>query len=401
MHVTDVSDQAQVGALMATTADRFGKIDILVSDAAIVPFVPWEELDFTEWRRVMSVNIDGVLVTRRGNDVAAARLIVGSVGSVPFAADTAALAGDPAGFGARAGACAEQAAAGCAPLPDGEASPITCAIWSPSTPARPSLKPSPPPRVARPGPADLAAARNRTIPDVLPGAGEPLRVLFCGINPSLYSAATGWHFARPGNRFWPALHLSGFTPRRLDPAEQDLLAGYGLGITNLVARATAQAAELDAAELRAGGERLAALIADRRPRVLAVAGVTAYRTAFARPRAIIGPQPDLLADARLWVLPNPSGLNAHTSVPLLAQELQKLRETLDDTDLPSSVQVWRRYRDGIWLVFQDEDAEVLRVQADQVFRVIRVDQPPGLVRHTCCCPQWSLRGVNVDAWPIR
>ena len=188
--------------------------------------------------------------------------------------------------------------------------------------------------MARPGPADLAAARNRTIPDVLPGAGEPLRVLFCGINPSLYSAATGWHFARPGNRFWPALHLSGFTPRRLDPAEQDLLAGYGLGITNLVARATAQAAELDAAELRAGGERLAALIADRRPRVLAVAGVTAYRTAFARPRAIIGPQPDLLADARLWVLPNPSGLNAHTSVPLLAQELQKLRETLDDTDLP-------------------------------------------------------------------
>ena len=119
-------------------------------------------------------------------------------------------------------------------------------------------------------------------------------MLFCGINPSLYSAATGWHFARPGNRFWPALHLSGFTPRRLDPAEQDLLAGYGLGITNLVARATAQAAELDPAELRAGGERLAALIADRRPRVLAVAGVTAYRTAFARPRAIIGPQPDLL-----------------------------------------------------------------------------------------------------------
>lgn len=123
MHVTDVSDQAQVGALMATTADRFGKIDILVSDAAIVPFVPWEELDFTEWRRVMSVNIDGVLVTRRGNDVAAARLIVGSVGSVPFAADTAALVGDPAGFGARVGACAEQASAGCAPLPNGEASP--------------------------------------------------------------------------------------------------------------------------------------------------------------------------------------------------------------------------------------------------------------------------------------
>src|SRR5437879_1938001 len=153
-------------------------------------------------------------------------------------------------------------------------------------PARLSATPSPVP----PSPADLAAAANRTIPDVLPPPGVPLRVLFCGINPSLYSAATGWHFARPGNRFWPALHLSGFTPRRLAPAEQDLLAGYGLGITNLVARATAQAAELDPAELRAGGERLAALIADRRPRVLAVAGVTAYRTAFGRPRPATGLQ---------------------------------------------------------------------------------------------------------------
>ena len=123
-------------------------------------------------------------------------------------------------------------------------------------PARPSATPSPVP----PSPADLAAAANCTIPDVLPPPGAPLRVLFCGINPSLYSAATGWHFARPGNRFWPALHLSGFTPRRLAPAEQDLLAGYGLGITNLVARATAQAAELDPAELRAGGERLADLV---------------------------------------------------------------------------------------------------------------------------------------------
>ena len=194
------------------------------------------------------------------------------------------------------------------------------------------MKPSPPPR---PSPADLAAARNRTIPDVLPAPGAPLRVLFCGINPSLYSAATGWHFARPGNRFWPALHLSGFTPRRLAPAEQDLLGGYGLGITNLVARATAQAAELDAAELRAGGERLAALVAEHRPGILAVAGVTAYRTAFAHPRATIGRQPSPAAGPPpagplVWVLPNPSGLNAHTSVPLLAQELRKLREALDD-----------------------------------------------------------------------
>ena len=194
------------------------------------------------------------------------------------------------------------------------------------------MQPSrPPPRTARPSPADLAAARNRTIPDVLPPPGQgctPLRVLFCGINPSLYSAATGWHFARPGNRFWPALHLSGFTPRRLDPAEQDLLAGYGLGITNLVARATAQAAELDPAELRAGGERLAALIAGRRPRVLAVAGVTAYRTAFARPRATIGPQPDPAGDARLWVLPNPSGLNASWTLPRIAAAFAELRQAV-------------------------------------------------------------------------
>src|SRR5436190_10587103 len=188
-------------------------------------------------------------------------------------------------------------------------------------PARPSATPSPVP----PSPADLAAAANRTIPDVLPPPGTPLRVLFCGINPSLYSAATGWRFARPGNRFWPALHLSGFTPRRLAPAEQDLLGGYGLGITNLVARATAQPAELDAAELRDGGERLAGLIADRRPGVLAVVGVTAYRTAFGRPRAAIGPQPDTLGGgARLWILPNPSGLNAHTTGPKLAELMREM-----------------------------------------------------------------------------
>ena len=189
-------------------------------------------------------------------------------------------------------------------------------------PAAPSVKRSPLPR---PSSADLAAARNQTIPDVLPAPGEPLRVLFCGINPSLYSAATGWHFARPGNRFWPALHLSGFTPRRLAPAEQHLLGGYGLGITNLVARATAQASELDPAELRAGGERLATLIADRRPRALAVAGVTAYRTAFGRPRAAIGRQPGSLGGARLWILPNPSGLNAHWTLDAIAAEFAALR----------------------------------------------------------------------------
>ncbi len=184
------------------------------------------------------------------------------------------------------------------------------------------MKPSPPPR---PNPADLEAARNRTIPDVLPPPGVPLHVLFCGINPSLYSAATGWHFARPGNRFWPALHLSGFTPRRLTPAEQHLLPGYGLGITNLVARATAQAAELDAAELRVGGERLLALVTERRPRILAIAGVTAYRTAFGHPHATIGPQPTALGGSPVWALPNPSGLNAHWTLDAIAAQFAAMR----------------------------------------------------------------------------
>src|SRR5580693_1458608 len=132
---------------------------------------------------------------------------------------------------------------------------------------------------------DLDAARSATVPDVLPLPGAPFSVLACGFNPELYSAATGFHFARPGNRFWPALHGAGFTPRQLDPSEQELLAGYGLGITNLVARATAQASELTRAELQAGGERLAALVTEHRPRILAIAGVTAYRTAFGHPHA--------------------------------------------------------------------------------------------------------------------
>jgi TDG/mug DNA glycosylase family protein len=165
---------------------------------------------------------------------------------------------------------------------------------------------------------------------VLPGLGEVLRVLFCGINPSLYSAATGWHFARPGNRFWPALHLSGFTPRRLAPAEQHLLPGYGLGITNLVARATAQASELDPAELLAGAGRLSTLVQRHRPRILAIAGVTAYRTAFGHPRAVTGPQPPPLDGPRVWVLPNPSGLNALWSGPRIVEAFRELREAVDD-----------------------------------------------------------------------
>jgi TDG/mug DNA glycosylase family protein len=172
---------------------------------------------------------------------------------------------------------------------------------------------------------DLEAARDATIPDVLPPAGEPFHVLFCGINPGLYSAATGWHFARPGNRFWPALHASGFTPRQLKPSQQQELTSYGLGITNIAPRATAQAAELTPAELREGGQRLESLIAARRPGYVAILGITAYRTAFARPKAHIGPQPDLLATAHLWILPNPSGLNAHATAPVLAQRFCELR----------------------------------------------------------------------------
>jgi TDG/mug DNA glycosylase family protein len=174
----------------------------------------------------------------------------------------------------------------------------------------------------RPTLADLAAARDATIPDlVAPG----LSVLFSGINPSLYSAATGYHFARPGNRFWPALHASGFTPRLLRPDEQPLLPSLGLGITNVVARATARADELTAAELQAGGQVLAALTASTGAVWLAVLGVTAYRAAFGRPRAVVGPQQETLGGARVWVLPNPSGLNASWPTPKLTEAFRDLR----------------------------------------------------------------------------
>lgn len=176
---------------------------------------------------------------------------------------------------------------------------------------------------------DLDAARDGSIPDVLPAPGAPFRVLFTGINPGLYSAATGWHFARPGNRFWPALHQSGFTARQLAPSEQDELTAYGLGITNVAPRATAQAAELTQAELKDGGERLLARIEASRPRYVAIAGVTAYRIAFSRPKADIGPQPNHLGPARLWILPNPSGLNAGWTVSRIAGAFRELRAAVD------------------------------------------------------------------------
>jgi TDG/mug DNA glycosylase family protein len=175
---------------------------------------------------------------------------------------------------------------------------------------------------------ELEAARSRLLPDVLPGPGDPpLRVLFCGINPGLVSALTGHHFARPGNRFWPALHASGFTPRRFTPAEQGELRALGLGITNVAPRATARADELDDAELVAGGERLRALVADVAPRWLAVVGIGAYRVAFADRRAAAGRQERTLGPTGLWVLPNPSGLNAHQTPATLAAAFRELRET--------------------------------------------------------------------------
>ncbi|WP_432006496.1 G/U mismatch-specific DNA glycosylase [Streptomyces parvus] len=179
-------------------------------------------------------------------------------------------------------------------------------------------------------PEELNAARGRIVPDV---AAAGLRVLFCGINPSLTTAVTGHHFAHPGNRFWPVLHRSGFTPRRLRPAEQGELLGLGLGITNVVARATARADELDAEEFRQGGADLTAKVERLAPQWLAVVGITAYRTAFGEPRARIGPQVRTIGGARVWALPNPSGLNAHWTVQTMAEEYARLREAV--TDQPS------------------------------------------------------------------
>ncbi|MEU9589064.1 G/U mismatch-specific DNA glycosylase [Streptomyces sp. NPDC048193] len=177
--------------------------------------------------------------------------------------------------------------------------------------------------------AELEAARDRLVPDVVAGG---LRVLFCGINPGLLSAATGHHFARPGNRFWPVLHLSGFTPRQLKPSEQRELLSYGLGITNVVARASARADELTAEEYREGGRLLALKVARLRPRRLAVVGVTAYRAAFDDRKAQVGPQERTIGGTRVWVLPNPSGLNAHWTAQTMAEEFARLRVAAGSED---------------------------------------------------------------------
>jgi double-stranded uracil-DNA glycosylase len=173
--------------------------------------------------------------------------------------------------------------------------------------------------------SEVTVTRDGTIPDVLPGSGDPpLRVLFCGINPGLVSAATGRHFARPGNRFWPALHGAGFTPRRLRPDEQYLLPALGLGITNIVPRATARADELSSAELVAGGQRLQELVRTWQPAAVGIVGITAYRVAFASPQAAIGRQPDW-GSVLVWALPNPSGLNAHWSLAAMVDEFARFK----------------------------------------------------------------------------
>lgn len=169
--------------------------------------------------------------------------------------------------------------------------------------------------------AELEAARDVTVSDLI---GPDLRLLFVGINPGLWTAATQTHFAHPGNRFYPALRLAGIIDRDIDRSDgmsdddRAHLLARGIGITNVVQRTTAKASELTTAELRAGGERLREFVADRRPAVVAVAGITAYRAAFRLPKATMGEQPEGLEGSRLWVVPNPSGLNAHETVETLA-----------------------------------------------------------------------------------
>jgi TDG/mug DNA glycosylase family protein len=178
----------------------------------------------------------------------------------------------------------------------------------------------------KPTRADLLAAQNKTIRDVI---APDLRVLFCGINPGLYSGATGHHFARPGNRFWPTLHQAGFTSHELHPSEERELLDYGYGITNLVARATATADELSPEELVTGQRRLKTKVKRYSPRVVAILGIGAFRTAFGQKSITPGKQPEGLGNTIVWVLPNPSGLNAHYGLSDLVEQFRTLREAIE------------------------------------------------------------------------
>ena len=177
-----------------------------------------------------------------------------------------------------------------------------------------------------PSRAELLACHGHELDDVI---APDLRVLFCGINPGLYTAAIGHHFGRPGNRFWPSLHAAGFTPRLFSPFEERDLLPLGYGITNVVPRTTAAADELSDDEVRAGGKQLVAKVERYAPRVLAVLGVGAYRTAFDRPKAKVGPQDETIGPTQIWVLPNPSGLNAHYQSADLATVFRQLRGAVE------------------------------------------------------------------------
>ena len=180
---------------------------------------------------------------------------------------------------------------------------------------------------------ELESFRDATVPDLV---GDDVRLLLVGINPGLWTAATATHFAHPGNRFYPALHLGGVTPADVDPdrlrtdghdpATRAALTGRGIAITNVVARATARASELSRDELRAGGERVAAKVAARRPRLVAYVGITAYRDAYGRRSAQVGrqPQDEWVAGVETWAVPNPSGLNAHETVGSLARAYREV-----------------------------------------------------------------------------
>jgi TDG/mug DNA glycosylase family protein len=175
----------------------------------------------------------------------------------------------------------------------------------------------------KPTAEEVRAAQGKKVPDII---GRGLDILFCGINPGLYSGAVGHHFARPGNRFWKALHLSGITPHRLEPWEERRLLDCGCGITNLVARATATASELDEYELVKGRRNLVGKIGRYKPRLVAILGISSYRTAFGERDAEVGPQPGKIGESGVWVLPNPSGLNAHYQVPDLARLFRKVKK---------------------------------------------------------------------------
>lgn len=186
------------------------------------------------------------------------------------------------------------------------------------------------PRPSKPTREQLLAAKDkRTVPDIV---GPGMRVLLVGINPGLYSGATGHHFAKPGNRFWPALHLSGFTPRLLHPSEEREILEYGIGMTKLVHRATATAAELSDEEYRKGGARIRRMVRKWKPRAVCFLGVGAYGTAYGIKRVKVGPQEGDFEGSLLWIIPNPSGLNANYQLPDYVRMLRELRETLERDD---------------------------------------------------------------------